>query len=140
MKARYVVAVLLCVIAVVWMVSLLQRNVVFFKTVSEAVADRSDDGSRTMRIGGGVVPGSIDRRGDGVDFSLTEGGTTVSVRHTGSEPQLFEDCAPVVAEGHWEERGGRTFVSSRLLIKHDNDYEAPPSGASGSNCPDDPIE
>ena len=140
MRVRYVVAALLCVGAIVWMVTLLQRNTVFFKTVSEAVADRSDDGTRTMRIGGGVVPGSIDRRGDGVDFSLTEGGATVNVRHTGTEPQLFEDCAPVVAEGRWTAGQERTFVSSRLLVKHDNDYEAPPTGASGPACPDDPIE
>lgn len=140
MKARYIVAAVLCVVAIGWMVSLLQRNVVFFKTVSEAVDDRMSDGTRTMRIGGGVVPGSIDRRDDGVDFSLTEGGVTVNVRHTGSEPQLFEDCAPVVAEGRWTEGGKPRFVSSRLLIKHDNDYEAPPSGASGPACPADPIE
>ncbi|MFM8236669.1 MAG: cytochrome c maturation protein CcmE [Actinomycetota bacterium] len=140
MKARYVVAAVLCVVAIGWMVALLQRNVVFFKTVSEAVDDRSSDGTRTMRIGGGVVPGSIDRRGDGVDFSLTEGGITVSVRHSGTEPQMFEDCAPVVAEGRWAERGDRVFVSSRLLIKHDNDYEAPPTGATGPTCPDDPIQ
>ena len=45
-----------------------------------------------------------------------------------------------VAEGRWTAGQERTFVSSRLLVKHDNDYEAPPSGASGPACPDDPIE
>ena len=56
---RYVVIAVLCVGAIVWMVVLLQKNVVFFKTVSQAVHDEPHDGTRTMRIGGGVVPGSI---------------------------------------------------------------------------------
>jgi hypothetical protein len=33
------------------MIVLLQRNVVFFKTVSAAVHDQAHDGVRTMRIG-----------------------------------------------------------------------------------------
>ena len=72
------VIALACVGAVVWMLVLLQHNVVFFKTVSQAVQDEPHDGTRTMRIGGGVVPASIQHRGDGVDFSLTQGGVTVS--------------------------------------------------------------
>ena len=105
------------------MLVLMQRNVVFFKTVSQAVHDEPHDGTRTMRIGGAVVPQSIKQRGDGVDFELTEGGVTVLVHHTGSEPPLFKDCAPVVAEGHWSAADSTTFDSTRLLIKHGNDYE-----------------
>jgi cytochrome c-type biogenesis protein CcmE len=138
---RYVVVALACTGAIVWMLLLMQRNVVFFKTVSEAVRERVQDGTRTMRIGGGVVPDSITQRPGGVDFRLTEGGATVVVRHTGSEPQLFKDCAPVVAEGRWEAGTGDppTFVSSRLLIKHDNDYEAPPT-TGAQLCPPDPFK
>jgi cytochrome c-type biogenesis protein CcmE len=138
MRRRYAVLAVLCVGAVVWMVVLLQRNVVFFKTVSEAVHDERSDGTRSMRIGGGVVPASIERRADGVDFELFEGGVTVRVHHTGSEPSLFKDCAPVVAEGHWSARGSTTFTSTRLLIKHDNNYEPPKS--TTAKCPDDPIK
>jgi len=135
---RYAVIAILCGGAVVWMLVLLQHNVVFFKTVSAAVHDEPHDGTRTMRIGGGVVPGSIERRNDGVDFSLTEGGVTVLVHHTGGEPSLFKDCAPVVAEGHWTAKGSSTFDSTRLLIKHDNNYEAPKSGTT--QCPKDPFK
>jgi cytochrome c-type biogenesis protein CcmE len=112
----------------------MQRNVVFFKTVSEAVADRADDGSRSMRIGGAVVPGSIEQTRDGVRFELTEGGAEATVDHVGSEPGLFKDCAPVVAEGHWD---GDTFASTRLLIKHGNDYKPPPDAEE--RCPEDPF-
>ncbi len=107
MRLRYGIIALLCLGAVVWMVVLLQRNVVFFKTVSEAVHDEHNDGTRSMRIGGGVVAASIERHADGVDFELYEGGATVHVHHTGSEPALFKDCAPVVAEGHWSRAARR---------------------------------
>ena len=49
MKARYVVIAVLCAAAIGWMVVLLQRNVVFFKTVSVAVADRDRDGTQIGR-------------------------------------------------------------------------------------------
>jgi cytochrome c-type biogenesis protein CcmE len=138
MRLRYGIIALVCIGAVVWMVVLLQRNVVFFKTVSEAVQDRESDGTRSMRIGGGVVPASIKDRTDGAEFELSEGGVTVKVHHSGTEPQLFKDCAPVVAEGHWDTSQPDTFVSKRLLIKHDNDYEPPKSATV--ECPKDPFK
>jgi cytochrome c-type biogenesis protein CcmE len=131
------VLALACAGAIAWMLVLLQRNVVFFKTVSEAVQDAPDDRARTLRIGGGVVPQSIVRHEGGVDFELTQGGVTVRVRHTGGEPSLFKDCAPVVAEGRWTDPG-TTFASTRLLIKHDNNYVPPKDPAAA--CPEDPIK
>lgn len=135
---RYVVVAGLCVVAVGWMLVLMQRNVVFFKTVSQAVHDQAHDGTRTMRIGGGVVPSSIQQHDNGVDFDLYQGGVTVHVHHTGSEPPLFKACAPVVAQGHWAAAGSTTFDSADLLIKHGSDYEAPKTTAS-TTCPQDPF-
>jgi cytochrome c-type biogenesis protein CcmE len=134
---RYVIIALLCIGAVVWMLTLMQKNVIFFKTVSQAVHDQPHDGTRSLRIGGAVVPKSITQRADGVDFQLTQGSVTVKIHHTGGEPPLFKDCAPVVAEGHWAAVGSTTFESTRLLIKHGNDYEAPKNSAG--QCPEDPI-
>jgi cytochrome c-type biogenesis protein CcmE len=135
-RLRYTIVAVLCLGAVVWMLVLMQKNVVFFKPVSEAVHDQQHDGTRTMRIGGGVLPASIQQHGDGADFDLTEGGVTVHVHHTGSEPELFKDCAPVVAEGHWSAPDSSTFVSTRLLIKHGSDYTPP---KTATQCPDDPF-
>ena len=135
---RYAIVAVACVGAVVWMLVLVQHNIVFFKTVSQAVHDEAHDGTKKMRIGGGVVPNSIKQRADGVDFDLYQGGVTVHVHHTGSEPPLFKECAPVVAEGRWEAAGSTTFDSTRLLIKHGSDYEAPRSTAT-TVCPKDPF-
>jgi cytochrome c-type biogenesis protein CcmE len=136
MKLRYGVVALACVGAIIWMVVLMQRNVVFFYPVSQAVTQSSHHGTRTLRIGGAVVPHSITERNDGVDFQLTEGDVTVVVHHTGGEPGLFKACAPVVAEGHWSAPDSDTFDSTRLLIKHGNDYKAPKDAKA--QCPKDP--
>jgi cytochrome c-type biogenesis protein CcmE len=133
-RLRYTIVALLCIGAVVWMLTLMQKNVVFFKTVSVAVADRAHDGTRTMRIGGAVVPGSIHHTDDGARFELTQGGVTVGVVHHGTEPTLFKSCAPVVADGHWD---GKVFVSDQILIKHGSTYE-PPKHAKAT-CPPDPF-
>jgi cytochrome c-type biogenesis protein CcmE len=134
-RLRYTIIGLCCIGAVVWMLALMQRNVVFFKTVSEAVATRAEDGTRNLRIGGAVVPRSIDETSSGARFELVEGGQTVVVIHTGTEPTLFKDCAPVVADGHWDRE---TFVSDQLLIKHGSTYE-PPKNAK-KVCPPDPFK
>ena len=133
-RLRYTIIALLCIGAVVWMITLMQKNVVFFKTVSAAVADRAHDGTRTLRIGGAVVPGTIKRDGDGAEFKLTEGGVTVLVDHHGTEPALFKNCAPVVADGHWQ---GKRFVSDQILIKHGSTYD-PKKDIKGT-CPPDPF-
>ena len=135
-RLRYAIVAVLCVAAVGWMLVLMQKNVVFFKTVSQAVRDEPHDGVRTMRIGGGVLPATIKQRNDGADFDLIEGGVTVHIHHVGNEPELFKDCAPVVAEGHWSAPGSTTFDSTRLLIKHGADYNPP---KTGTQCPPDPM-
>jgi cytochrome c-type biogenesis protein CcmE len=89
-------------------------------------------------MSGSVVPGTIEERDDAVRFVLTEGGETANVRFSGSPPDLFADCAPVVVEGRWD---GATFVSDELLIKHGNEYE-PPDDEMGheaaAQCPERP--
>jgi cytochrome c-type biogenesis protein CcmE len=134
MRLRWAIAALVCIGAAIWMVVLLQENVVFFEPVSKAVAAREEQGERALKMSGSVVPGSIRTVEDDVFFDMTEGGTFASVRFSGSPPDLFADCAPVVVEGRWEDT---TFVSDELLIKHGNDYE-PLEGEMGEQCPEEP--
>ena len=134
-RLRYTIIALLCIGAIAWMLTLMQKNVVFFKTVSEAVASRAQDGDRSMRIGGAVVPGSIRETASGARFELVEGGKTVLVVHNGNQPTLFKDCAPVVADGHWVRD---TFESDQILIKHGSEYQ-PPANAKAV-CPPDPFK
>jgi cytochrome c-type biogenesis protein CcmE len=129
-RARYIVAVGGCVAAVVAIIVLgivLSQNVVYFRTVTEAVQHRSADGTSRFRIAGAVVPGTVQDTRDGVEFRLTDGKHTVTVDHRGDPPQLFKAGAPVVCEGHWARANATDapFDSDRILIRHGADYTPP---------------
>ena len=125
-RRRALVAVGLCALAVVAIITLaivLSENVVYFRTVSEAVKQRASQGDDRFRIAGEVVPGSIVETSDGVRFRVTDGKATATIVHTGDPPELFKPGAPVVCEGHWG--AGRAFDSDRIMIRHGNEYTPP---------------
>jgi cytochrome c-type biogenesis protein CcmE len=128
-RGRYIVAVGGCVVAVVAIVVLavmLSENVVYFRTVTEAVHSRSSEGTSRFRLAGGVVHKSIELTKNGVTFLVTDGKNTVTVHHDGDTPALFKDGAPVVVEGHWASKAKNApFDSDRILIKHGADYTPP---------------
>ena len=128
-RTRYVVAVGGCVVAVVAIVVLavvLSNNVVYFRTVTEAVHNRADEGTSRFRLAGAVVDGSVQETKRGVRFDVTDGKHTVVVNHVGDPPDLFKEGAPVVCEGHWASTASNAaFESDRILIKHGADYEPP---------------
>ena len=128
-RGRYIVAVAGCVIAVVAIIVLaveLSQNVEYFRTVSEAVHHRKDEGTSRFRLAGGVVNKSIVETKQGVNFKVTDGKYTVVVHHDGDTPALFKNRAPVVVEGHWASTArDAPFLSDRILIKHGADYTPP---------------
>lgn len=125
-RRRALLAVALCALAVVAIVALtvvLSENVVYFRTVSEAIAQRREQGDDRFRLAGEVVPGSIAQTNDGVRFRVTDGKATATVVHVGDPPQLFKAGAPIVCEGTWG--AGREFDSDRIMIRHGNEYTPP---------------
>ena len=125
-KPRYLVAALICgatVVIAIALVVVLSQNVVFYRTVSEAVHDRKSQGSDRFRLAGAVVPGSVHATNSGVDFQVTDGKDTVKVMHKGDPPELFKPRAPVLCEGRWG--SGLTFDSDRILIRHGAKYTPP---------------
>ena len=132
-RRRALIAVGCCVVAVIAIVVLgvvLSKNVVYFRTVSEAVHDRSEQGDARFRLAGKVVPGTVTETNRGVRFEVTDGKATAVVLHHGDPPDLFKDGVPVVCEGHWSR--GAAFDSDRILIRHGNDYTPPKVKVNGS--------
>ncbi|MEZ5382998.1 MAG: cytochrome c maturation protein CcmE [Microthrixaceae bacterium] len=120
-RAWTVVGIGVLVALVVAVVMGLSDATVFFRNVDEAVAQRAELGDQAFRMQGSVVPDSVEKTDNGVNFELAFNGATAMVEHTGSEPALFENTdIPVVAEGHWQ---GEVFRSERLVIKHDESYD-----------------
>jgi len=114
------------VVAIVVLGFALSENVVYFRTVTEAVHNRKDEGTSRFRLAGGVVKTSVVDTKSGVNFLVTDGRNTVAVHHDGDTPALFKPGAPVVVEGHWASTAGNApFLSDRILIRHGADYEPP---------------
>ena len=125
-RRRAIVALSLCGVAIVAIVVLtvvLSENVVYFRTVSEAVASKKSDGERRFRMAGKVVPGTVHETAKGVNFEITDGKETVAVVHQGDPPSLFKAGAPVVCEGRWT--NGAAFASERIMIRHGSEYKPP---------------
>jgi cytochrome c-type biogenesis protein CcmE len=131
-RLRWWVLLGICAAAVGWLVlGGLARNVVYFRTATEAEADRAQDGTHVFRLAGAVTPDSVRAAPGGVDFSLTDGHVTVLVHHRGDPPELFRAGAPVVVEGHWTSvAADAVFASDRILIKHGSEYSPPPVDAA----------
>ena len=123
----------MAVVAIVVLTVVLSNTVVYFRTVSEAVHNRADEGTSRFRLAGGVVKGSVHETARGVRFEVTDGNNTVTVNHVGDPPDLFKEGAPVVCEGHWASKASTApFESDRILIKHGADYEPPKVDTSKS--------
>ncbi len=118
-KLRYVVALAVCVGAIIWMITSLSANINYLETVSDAVKHRSANAHRELRIGGVVVRGTVHRLADGTSFKLSDGKATVFVHVRDIPSKLFADCAPVVVQGTWN---GNDFAGDNLLVRHGANY------------------
>jgi cytochrome c-type biogenesis protein CcmE len=91
----------------------------YFETVDQAVAHKAMLGTRTFRLEGVVVPGTVHRLDDGVSFVAAGTRYRVPVVNHGNPPQLFQPDIPVVVVGHFS---GATFVSDQLIVDHSAQY------------------
>ena len=82
--------------------------------------------NQTVRAGGMVLEGSVERANDSlaVKFTLTDHqGADFVVTYTGILPDLFREGQGVVAHGRMDASG--KFVADEILAKHDENYMAP---------------
>ena len=93
---------------------------VYFKTADEAVAQKSQLGTKRFRVEG-LVLAPVTEQADGVHFTIINAGERVDVVHHGDPPELFKPDIPVVLEGHWQ---GNVYESDRIMVKHTSEYRA----------------
>ena len=106
----------------------LGENIVFFFTPQELLAREEKGYDVPVRLGGQVLPGSVNWNADSLTlrFRLTDGGRDVLVHSKGAPPQMFRDGMGVVVEGRYHRDG--VFKATNLMVKHSNEYRAPPPG------------
>lgn len=99
------------------------QSAVYFVTPSELLAAPSP--GKAYRLGGLVAPGSLrwDPQSLNLAFTLTDGTTTIPVRHKGTPPDLFGEGRGAVVEGKWT--GDGYFRASLIMAKHSEEYRAP---------------
>ena len=116
-------AVLIAVLLAMWG---LRERASYFYTPADVVAGKAEQG-RTVRLGGMVERGSVQRLADGVSirFVLTDGQASTPVLFRGITPDLFHEGSGAVAEGRLE---NGTFVADTILAKHDERYMPPELG------------
>lgn len=99
-----------------------RQNMLYFITPSEVKAGALPADKR-FRIGGLVVEDSVERDGVDVEFGLTDGNESVTVRYSGILPDLFREGQGIVALGVISDGG--VFHADEVLAKHDENYMPP---------------
>lgn len=102
------------------------NNLVYFLTPTELAAKGVDAYDAPVRLGGQVVPGSVQWNAEALDlrFRMTDGQHEVPVKSKGAPPQMFRDGQGVVVEGRLS-ANGEVFEAKNLMVKHSNEYKAP---------------
>ena len=90
----------------IWPVSGVQESKSYYVTIKEM--NEMGDGvySKRLRVAGNVQPGSIQRQGTHVEFTLAEQGRTLNVVYSGTEapPDTFKDNAQALGRGQLRAR------------------------------------
>jgi len=108
------------------------KNLVFYWTPGEMLAQGSKAYGPTIRLGGIVQPGTIrwDAAHAHLAFRVADGdkpgAASVLVEASETPPQMFRERIGVVVEGHFDK--SQTFTSSRLMVNHSNEYRPPKPG------------
>ena len=130
MKKSWIIGGAVVIVAVfAWLLfGGLEKNVVFFLTPKELLANGRDGMEVPVRLGGQVKPGSTkwDAKTLDLRFTVTDGSGDIMVKSTGAPPQMFRDGMGVVVEGRFASSG--VFQATNLMVKHSNEYRAPKPG------------
>lgn len=90
-----------------FMAQSLGENVAYFKEVDEVMVDPEQWYDKNMNLHGYVVPGSIERKPNSLDwrFQVRNGAHVVRATYTGVVPDTFNEEAEVVLKGRLSPEG-----------------------------------
>ena len=102
----------------------LRGNINLFFPPADIAAGKAPLG-QSIRIGGMVVEGSVQRSPDSLEvrFDVTDYKATVTAVYVGILPDLFAEGQGIVAAGVLDEHG--VFNATEVLAKHDENYMPP---------------
>jgi cytochrome c-type biogenesis protein CcmE len=102
----------------------MRGNINLFFPPAEVAAGKAPTG-QSIRVGGMVVAGSVQRSEDSLEiaFELTDYEASVPVIYRGILPDLFDEGQGAVASGKLNEQG--VLEATEVLAKHDENYMPP---------------
>ncbi len=127
-QAKFGILIAVIIGTLGWLaVSGVGANSSYYKTVQEVQKMGGDVQDRKIRLAGHVTPGSIQRDGRKVTFSLKEEAQNITVVYEGIEPlpDTFRDEAEAVAEGKMGPNGvfHATKIQAKCASKYEKKYE-----------------
>jgi len=108
---------------------------VYYRTPTELAA-MSDAVGQAMRLGGIVKEGSVRGPATDLTFILTDGDAEIEVHSTVAPTRSFREGSGAVVEGELTPAG--VFEATQVIVKHDENYQAPAPGALPSDRAFDP--
>ena len=124
-KIKFVVGALIIIVALGWLeVSGFEESKSYYMTVDELLARQDKAAGVRLRVAGDIVPGSIVRQGQKVEFRLAQNGREIPVNYIGREalPDTFVDGAQAVCEGSYVPE--QPFQAKKIQAKCSSKYEA----------------
>ncbi len=109
---------------------------VYYLTPTELLERGDSAVGETIRLGGLVAVGSISGPATDLTFVVTDGDTAMKVHSTVAPTRSFREGSGAVVEGALGTDG--VFEATQVIVKHDENYEAPPSGEIPSDQVIDP--
>lgn len=111
---------------------------VYYQTPSELLARGDAAVGTTVRLGGLVKEGSISGPATDLTFVVTDGDAEIEVHSRIAPTRSFRAGSGAVVEGVMGADG--VFEATQVIVKHDENYEVPASGAQPSDRAFDPGE
>jgi cytochrome c-type biogenesis protein CcmE len=109
---------------------------VYYRTPTELLARGDGAIGEVMRLGGQVATGSVTGPATDLTFVLTDGDAEVTVHSTVAPTRSFREGSGAVVEGSLGPDG--VFEATQVIVKHDENYEAPGPGQAPSDQVFDP--
>jgi cytochrome c-type biogenesis protein CcmE len=104
---------------------------VYYLTPTELLARGDAAIGETVRLGGQVAVGSVSGPATDLHFRLADREHEIPVHSTVAPTRSFREGAGAVVEGALD--AGGVFQATRVIVKHDENYEAPAPGAQPSD-------
>lgn len=110
------------------------ENIVYFVTPGELLAKGGEAYDKQIRLGGQVMPGTVQWDADALDlrFTLQDQDGQVTVHSKKAPPAMFREGQGVIVEGRLNRNG--IFESSTVMVKHSNEYRPPEDGTHPSSA------